>query len=101
MKKLWLSALTAATLVTGMSVGTAARADGWHGHGHGHGHHRDRYERCDDRRYYGPPRHTYYRPYREVREVYYAPPRYYAPAPVYYGGRGYRNGVSGSITVDF
>lgn len=101
MKKLWLSALTAATLVAGMSVGNAAWAGGRHGW---HDHHHDRYERCDDRRYYGPPRGWgYARPYRPVREVYYVPaPRYYpAPAPVYYGGRGYRSGVSGSITVDF
>lgn len=106
MNKLWLSALTTATLVTGLSFGTAARADGWH---HGRDHHggrgHDRWEHCDDRRYYGPPPrgYGYYQPYRKIREVYYEPaPRYYRPAPVYYGYGGYSgSGVHGSISVGF
>lgn len=102
MKKLWLSALAAVTLLAGMSFGNAAwagghRDNGWHGG-------RDRYEHCDDRR--DNWRHSNYRrPYREIREVYYVPqPRYYRPERVYYDGynRGYdRGGVRGSITVDF
>jgi hypothetical protein len=102
MKKLWLSALTAVTLMTGMSFGTAAWAGGRHDHWHG----RDRWERCDDDRRGWAPRHYphgYYRPYREIREVYYAPaPRYYRPERVYYDDhRRYGSGVRGSITVDF
>lgn len=105
MKKLWLSTLTAVTLLAGMSFGTAAWAGGHNGWGdHGH---RDRYERCDDRRDFDRHRGWGYRPYREVREVYYAPaPRYYRPAPVYYRGydRGYDrydDGIRGSISVNF
>lgn len=112
MKKLWLRALTAATLIAGVCFGTVALAGDRHGghyrnydqreyrhhnyHG-GHGHHRH-HDHCGHRR-------DYYRPYPVVREVYYAPepryysePRYYEPAPVYYGGR---SGVSGSVTVHF
>lgn len=106
MKKLWLSALTAVTLLAGMSFGTAAWAGGHRDHGWHGGH--DRWEHCDDRRG-GDWGHSYYRrPYREIREVYYVPqPRYYRPERVYYDGysRGYggydRGGVRGSITVDF
>lgn len=102
MKKLWLSALTTATLVAGMSLGTAA----WAGDRHHH-HHRDhdRWEHYDHRghgHWKHHRHHHHYRPYREVREVYYAPPRYYRPAPVYYPvyGRDH-GGVRGTISVDF
>jgi len=104
MKKLWLRALTAASLIAGVSFGTVALAGDRHGgydrdyghreyrHHNYHGHHHGHYKR------YGHG-HRYYRPYPVVREVYYAPaPRYYEPAPVYYGGR---SGVSGSVTVHF
>ena len=109
MKKLWLRALTAATLIAGVSFGTVALAGDRHGghhrsydhreydrheyrHHNGHGHHRHH-------GYHKHHRDGYYRPYPVVREVYYAPaPRYYEPAPVYYGGR---SGVSGSVTVHF
>jgi len=105
MKKLWLSTLTAVTLLAGMSFGTAAWAHGRDGWGGRDNWHHDRYERCDDRDF---GRHRgWQRPYREVRELYYAPaPRYYRPAPVYYRGydRGYDrydDGIRGSISVNF
>lgn len=102
MNKRWLNTLTATALLLGMSIGTAAHADGRH-HGRDHYHSRDRWERCDDHRGYN--RHAWgYRPYREVREVYYEPaPRYYRPAPVYYRGydRGYDSGIRGTISVNF
>lgn len=108
MKKLWLSALTAVTLLAGTSFGTAAWA------GDRHGHHRDhhRYEHRDHGhrnhgyrgKGWGHHHHHGHHAYREVRNVYYVPaPRYYAPERVYYSGygRGYDSGVRGSITVDF
>lgn len=110
MKKFWSSILTAAALLVGTTIGTSAHADGWH-RGWDHHHGRDRWERCDDDRddyRRGYPRAWGYRPYREVREVYYEPvPRYYRPAPVYYRGyergydRGYNSGIRGSISVNF
>ncbi len=102
MKKLWLRALTAATLIAGVSFGTVALAGdrhGGYGYDRGYDRHEYRHHNYHQQRHHKHHRHGYYRPYPVVREVYYAPaPRYYEPVPVYYGGR---SGVSGSVTVHF
>jgi hypothetical protein len=105
MKKLWLSAFTAACLVAGSAAhaGDHWRGDhrdnGWH-QGWDHGD----YRHCDGddhwRHSHGYGYHeAYYRPV----PVYYRPVHYY-PVPVYRESRGYGgygDNIHGSITVGF
>ena len=103
MKKLWLSAITAACLL----AGSVANAGDWHGATHYNGGHRDwdrhDYRSRDDRHGWGQAN------WRGAREVYYRPaPMYYRqghyyPQPVYrdVGYRVYGNGLHGSITLGF
>jgi Ni/Co efflux regulator RcnB len=115
MKKLWLSAITAISLM----AGSVAQA-GDHGR-HGGGHddwnrgHRE-YRHCDDYdrgRHWGGHHHGYYhrpvvymRPVVYSRPVYYERPSYYETAyerPAYYGS-AYGDGsgeIHGSVTVGF
>lgn len=104
MNKLWLSAITAATLLLGATAANAGgdrhrhgddnrwrseyRQDRGHHHHHGRGHG------------YGHQRPVYYRPVPVYRPV------YYHPVPVYqdYGPRGYYRGdsrIHGTISVGF
>lgn len=103
MKKLWLSAIAATCLLAGSVANAGDHWRGDHDNGWHRGWDRHEYRHCDDERGHwrrGGYREVYYRPER----VYYAPVRYYEPAPVYrerVGYRGYDNDIHGSISVGF
>lgn len=104
MKKLWLSAITAACLLAGTAAhagdhGRGGHDNGWH---RGWDNHRE-YRHCDDdrweRRHYSRGyEHDYYRPVVYSRPVYYSRPAYYG-RPSY--GRYYDDDIHGSISVNF